>query len=379
VVVDLLGVVTTDTYDPNKSGRLQNDAGLPKPWIQPDGGVDPALAFVSNASVGTSGSGDEKGLLAGMMALTPPLESSGGANCSGGQCFLRSDAQLYTIILSDEEDSSCAPIRSGGYSSEEGCDNAAANLPGGFGSIEYWSRFYSGIKGPGGVSRVAAITGTDSTFQICKDIFAGACDPYIAATASKCVNAPDCKTGSNDCCQALSACSLDVTGNSTAAGRAIWCEVHQVNAGTSTPPFYLITGVGGDVNGGFPGCVAHNTDGGVAFTAYYAERYTSVAKATGGVSGSICDQDYTPSLEKLGLQASGQRSEFPLSRAPVAGSIVVTVNGVQVAGSPATWQYVECENGQPVNSIRFAKGALPPPDAKVAVSYDVNVKGIVCK
>ncbi len=381
-----LGVTTTDTYATSKSGKLQNSAGLTKPWIDlqdaPDGGQ---LAFVANASVGIGGSGDEKGLLGGMLALTTPLETKGsGANCTASECFLRSDAQLYTIVVSDEEDSSCTPIRSGGLGSSEGCDDGQATLSG-IGSIAYWSRFYSGIKGPGGVSRLAAITGTDNTFQKCNEVFARYCDSYIAAASGQCVNAPDCSQFGNlgnPCCSALSACGKSVSD------KAQWCEVHQANVNSPSGPYYRISGTtyrapDGTVTDlqGFPGCVASHVDATnnqkvIDFTAYYAPRYTSVAQATGGIATSICDADYTPALEKLGLQASGLRSDFPLSRAPVDGTLQVAINGTNAPA--ANWQYVKCSGASPVNSIVFNKASLPAPGAKIAVSYDVNVRGLVC-
>jgi hypothetical protein len=332
-----LGVITTDTFDPARGGKLVvKAANQTKPWIDlqsvPDGGA-PA-AFVTNASVGTGGIGDEKGLLAGMLALTAPLNSQApaGANCKGSECFLRPDAQLYTIVVSDEEDSSCQPIRSGGVASGEGCDDDQASLSG-FGSIQYWSRFLAGF-----------------------------CDADTAANCAAPV--PDCSQVANldkPCCQALARCHDSIVD------KAQWCEVRQ----TATAPHY-------SVSGSFQGCVSRNASGKPDFTAFYASRYAAVAAATGGIATSICDQDYTPALEKLGLQASGLRSEFPLSRAPIEATIAVRVQGAAVAGGPGTWQHVPCENGKPANFIRFAKAALPPPNAKVEASYDVNVRGLTC-
>jgi len=372
-----LGVVSTDTYSSLESGKLQNAAALIKPWIdQQSAGGNASAAFVTNASLGTSGSGDEKGLLAGMLALTAPLETRGNpkaANCTSTECFLRTDAQLYTIVVSDEEDNSCSPVRPlGAVGGEEGCDDAQATLNG-FGATDYWSRFYTGIKGPGGVSRLAAISAVDSTFQTCRDVFAGFCNgnPYnVESTCNS--SSPNCTQFGNlslPCCQALSQCAKAV------GEKAQWCEVHQ----SSASPFYTISGTtvsGGDLVG-FPGCVARDTLGKVEFTAHHAPRYATVARATGGIATSICDQDYTPALEKLGLQASGQRSDFPLSRAPVEGSVAVavTLNGSAAITGP--WRYVKCEGASIANSIHFDK-PLPPPGAKVSVSYDVNVRGVTC-
>jgi hypothetical protein len=380
-----LGVVSTDVFDPARSGKLINFAGLTKPWIDPTdlppGGAK--VAFVQNASVGAVGSTQERAFLAGMLALTPPLNAPGGANCaSATDCFLRADADLYVILMSDEEEKSCTPLNRGGYTNEEGCNNAQANLTG-YGSIEYWTRFYTGIKGPGHIVRVAAIAGTDSTFQRCKDVFAGACDSFIAAfdPTNKCSGAPDCTQFgnlSNPCCKALVACSRDI-GN-----KAQWCEVHQTNVGAMNPPYYSVTGIhenNQDLEG-WTGCVAKHADASapsgyvVDFAGFTGTRYTTVAQNTGGQSINICDADYTPGLAKLGLQATGLRADFPLSRAPIDGTLVVTVKGAQVPTGPNTWQYVRCSGSTPANLIHFAKAGLPGPGDKIAASYDVNVRGL---
>lgn len=149
-----IGIVTTDTYNLAEAGRLQNHANLSRPWIGKDtcgAGCDPVATFRTNAGVGTSGSGDEKPLLAAEMALTPPLSTTG---YNAG--FLRDDAALFVIILSDEEDSSCAPARP----DTEGC-----LVPQTFGSTDYYARFFEGLKGYGRkeLVTVGAIVGTTQT------------------------------------------------------------------------------------------------------------------------------------------------------------------------------------------------------------------------
>src|SRR3954462_2595922 len=112
-----LGVVSTDTYDPAQSGRLQNKQAsglslLPQPWIGSDAGTNAENYFLANLGLGEQGTGDEKGLLGAMLALTPPLAppvatanpDAGAANCrrltdGGVDCFVRPDATLYTVII----------------------------------------------------------------------------------------------------------------------------------------------------------------------------------------------------------------------------------------------------------------------------------------
>lgn len=374
-----LGVTTTDTYDPTQSGRLVNFAGLPQPFID-NTTPAPEAAFVTNASVGVGGTGDEKGLLGGMLALTPPLSpaipalpATGAANCGhdldgGPSCFLRPDAPLYTVLISDEDDSSCTPIQA----STEGCTEGDIHSQNGYGSVDYWSRFYSGIKGAGGTSRLAAITSVDATPHNCADVFPHYCDQDIA-NAGGCANVNDCANNlSSACCQAIfNTCYhrlFDVDQ---------FCSVTEVTQnGKLVSPYY-------QVQGSWNGCIATNpVDGGVEFTAYAGSRYATVAENTGGVATSICDDDYTPALEKLGLQASGLRRDFPLSRAPISTSLVVLVNNVPVASGANTWQYVGCEvptppgpgPHTPINAVRFT--TPPQPGNTVAASYDVNVRGL---
>ena len=369
-----LGVVTTDTFDPKQSGKLVNAAGLAVPWIQPDAG-NPEAAFFSNATVGELGSPDEKGMLGAMMALTPPLSppvasanpDAGAANCArlangSVDCFIRPSATLYTIIISDEEDSSCSPIQSGGLMNGEGCTDTDIRSAGasGYGTTDYWSRFFAGAK-DGGVSRLATIVSTDSTGPDggpwdCATEFAGFCSGVAAACAG---NATDCNSVTTGaCCTAVYGC------DSAIFQKAQRCHVRPYPSSGATSGYTIY--------GSWYGCKAMPTDGGPIpdFTAIYAPRYQTVAQNTGGIATSICDQDYTPALAKLGLQASGLRSDFPLSRAPLPGSVSVTVS----PASSISWSYVKCDGTTPVNAVRFA--SPPPPKTTATVSYDVDVRGL---
>jgi len=383
-----LGVASTDIFDPGQSGRLNNTAGLPQPWINPAAGGNAESDFFLNVNFAQQG-GEERGFLAGMMALTQPLSpgigaavlpnpDAGASNCArladgGVDCFLRQNAPLYTIIVSDEEEKSCSPFRPG-FPADEGCDDSSIRLAdGGFGATDYWSRFYSGIKGVGGVSRLAAIAGADDNQGVphsCAEEFGHYCDAMMQSACG--TNPPDCNQGANlgtPCCQQI----YNEPDPTKCAGaifsRAQWCHVHPASPWVA--PYY-------SVSGSWNGCKSVGADGGIEFTAYTGARYQTVAQATGGIATSICDQDYTPALAKLGLQASGLRSDFPLSRAPIATSISVQL--MPPGGQPVLlgtgWSYVGCENHAPVNVIRFTDAARPAAGSKIAVSYDVNVRGL---
>jgi hypothetical protein len=105
-----IGVTTTDpgfeeptptTGCPNPpdpaAGRILGDVITPET-------DDPAATFQEIVNVGTCGSGFEMGLEAARMAVTEPLASDENAG------FLREDATLSIIFVSDEEDSSPWPV-----------------------------------------------------------------------------------------------------------------------------------------------------------------------------------------------------------------------------------------------------------------------------
>ena len=374
-----LGVVTADVFNTKESGRLVNAAALPQPWIDANT-PNPVVAFRTNATVGTAGSYDVKPLFAGMLGLTAPLSpgspGTGAANCTSTACFLRADAPLFVVIVADHEDNSCAPLDA---TSREGCDNAAATLNG-FGPVEYWTRFYSGAKGPGGQVKVAAIVATENTHYECATVFSGLCTKYDIGNASKCggAAAPNCNLSQNaahPCCVALRQCRDDL------ALRAPYCTYSNINDVANThaaAPYYQI---GSFING----CLSYPAAGGAPeFAAWSAQRTTAVAIATGGVATSICQSDYTPALAKLGLQAAGLRSDFPLSRSPIATSVVVQIGGANQppTGGAYPWAYVGCESPPPAgplphppaNVVRFS--TPPPAGSKVVVSYNVNVRGL---
>lgn len=88
-----LAVISTDMDTDGHKGKFRG------PYITPDT-ADPVSAFLTQVDLGSSGSGSERGMDAVNAALTEPLAS--GANAG----FLRDDAALAVIVLSDENDSS---------------------------------------------------------------------------------------------------------------------------------------------------------------------------------------------------------------------------------------------------------------------------------
>ncbi len=88
-----IGVVTTDMKNPLRSGKLV------APVITPTTMAIEA-SFRNMVQVGVAGSGYEKGLAAAQAALSEPLRSTANKD------FLRPDANLALVFLTDEEDQS---------------------------------------------------------------------------------------------------------------------------------------------------------------------------------------------------------------------------------------------------------------------------------
>jgi hypothetical protein len=88
-----VGVITTDVDDPAQSGNLVG------PYVTPST-PDPVGTFVNQIDLGSSGSATEKGFEALQLALTEPLVSGNNAG------FMREDAALAAIVVTDEDNSS---------------------------------------------------------------------------------------------------------------------------------------------------------------------------------------------------------------------------------------------------------------------------------
>ncbi len=82
------------------------DAGPDRPWIERGDGK-PVDFFACRARVGTGGSGNERPLASLHLGLTDRIKD--GTNASNGSGFLRDDALLAFVVLTDEDESSNTP------------------------------------------------------------------------------------------------------------------------------------------------------------------------------------------------------------------------------------------------------------------------------
>lgn len=94
-----IGIISTDTEDLNHSGKLQGDPRVITPATP-----DPKAAFAANVQLPQTASRIEKGLEAARLALSDELLAGHNAG------FLRAEASLFVIVVSDEDDQSRGPI-----------------------------------------------------------------------------------------------------------------------------------------------------------------------------------------------------------------------------------------------------------------------------
>ncbi len=93
-------------------------------------------------------------------------------------------------------------------------------------------------------------------------------------------------------------------------------------------------------------------------------RYHELVQVVGGSIGSICSDDFSVTLNQLGLTVAGLSRKFTLSdENPEETSITVKVNGSEIQKDFQNgWTF---DNG----SIFFQGAYVPPPGAKIDVSY----------
>ncbi len=97
------------------------------------------------------------------------------------------------------------------------------------------------------------------------------------------------------------------------------------------------------------------------------DRYIASAVQTGGWRDSICAEDYTGILTRVGLDVAGLADTFVLERIPEPGTIIVTVDDVVIPGRPVDgWQYDPGDN-----AVVFHGRSVPRPGMSIGVHYEL--------
>ena len=121
-----IGVISTNFVD---KGELRQSTGLNPTKIITRTTAEPRTVFDSITTFPRSRTRWEQGLRMAQFAVSPPNTNPGGPNAG----FLRPNAALAIIVVSDEDDSS-------------------------FGSTDYFARAFQAAKGPGNESLVSFST-----------------------------------------------------------------------------------------------------------------------------------------------------------------------------------------------------------------------------
>jgi hypothetical protein len=312
-VVDYhIGVVTTDTYDPSQSGKLQNPGHLSKPWIGnydtclASASCDPVAEFQTMASVGTIGSGDEKGLLAAEMALTPPLVDMDNAG------FMRPEASIAIIMVSDEDDSSCEPIQQ----NTEGClESAIGADPNGYGDIAFYGRLFRELKGYGNEQYVSL------------SAFVGDSEDVTIPASGDGLSA------------GLKGCLVQGADASQPFSYAVYAPryIGVANAAAGLPSTYAPDSMGSPVH-------------------------------------SICAGDFSAAVQTIGKYATLQKT-FYLSRKPadptmIQGCVDSCCSDCGSSSSCGTTCTYNPETASPPNTVTFTP--VPPAGSTITISYKVQ-------
>lgn len=172
-----IGVTTTDTSSNGLQGAMLRVTvdGKSYPYISNDMPNYPQLFETLINQVGTSGSVFEAGLEASSRAILPA--SKGGVGDTANAGFLRDDATLAVIWVSDEDD--CSNDGTIPASEPAACyDNTyASSLIDVYGYVE---DYYTVKKSTGKVI-LGAVVGVDPGSEICEGISVARGDRYIEA------------------------------------------------------------------------------------------------------------------------------------------------------------------------------------------------------
>lgn len=97
-------------------------------------------------------------------------------------------------------------------------------------------------------------------------------------------------------------------------------------------------------------------------------KFVSIATASQGIIGSICDTNFSDSLDDIATRIGELSTRFKLSREPIPASIAVRVNSVSVPQNSSNgWVYV-VDGGS--HYVEFRGTALPAQGSAIQVDFD---------
>jgi len=332
------------------------DMGQPIAFIAP---TTPGAesAFARAVQVGVTGSGLERGIQAAAMALGRDADrTTGNFNAAPAENsgFLRQDASLFVIFVSDEDDSS-------------------------FGQISYFYRAFESLKGAGneGLVSFSAIVGDPDPDGA--EAVRGGCPPEpstpIAAPGTRYVGLAMYSRGLSAefrVCDEKRLTSLE----GSACQRPLPDFPRTSNElGVCVPNGACQTDQDcGNFKCDEGGCIVCENAQCVA----KGDRFVELLERN-GIFGSICSDDYGSVLDALGFEAAGLQRKFELGDkfADCAQQIecgdgtapmCVKVNDEVIENNRQSgWVYEPSSN-----AIFFDGEFVPPTDADIVVSYRLS-------
>jgi hypothetical protein len=301
-------------------------------------------------TAGIDGSSFEEGFTQAATALggnviDPATGFPTGEFPAANDGFLRDDASLYIVFVSDEN---------------EGAKQDGA-------PVRYYQRLFEALKGAGNENlvSVSAITGW----------------PRPDVT-------PDVPTVEELC--------------------SILTTTFDNNPGTDDPEAALVKAVMTGEQQDYTGCEDAAASGEANAFAETGSRYIELACRTGGVVANMCEEDYSTALDRLGANAAGLLRKFVLSKAdeinagtdcelftdddPVLdcdddGSMSGDLDGPICVSARAIGSDEGSENILPrdpvsgwayertTNSVRFDGNFVPAPGSTITIRYKLRLPG----
>jgi hypothetical protein len=337
-----LAVISTDMDDPAQSGRILAAPGNPK--ILNRNTPNLKQVFADNVKLGTRGSGFEQPLKAMETALSDPLLSGDNAG------FLRGNALLGVVVVSDEEDCSYPP----GLIDESGDDNGCYEKVNQMIPVQHYFNFLTSLKG-GDPSKI---------------LFAGVVGPDIPAQTSidACATDAECASGrcwdfTNKCCLAdptFADCKNDSECSTMAGTACIGRKCLPTMTERQYPPHQ---------------CSCFGRTFGAA--AVPGTRVLDMVKSfgTNGFYASICADDWNKTLQALGGQFANLVCSFSLGALktnpnqldPSVRDIIIKINSVELTTG---WKYNCPDPGNPNGSVSFDSSACPPYGATFDIFFE---------
>ncbi len=155
-----------------------------------------------------------------------------------------------------------------------------------------------------------------------------------------------------------------------------WFEALKGDPGHRDPSLVTLSAVVGKDRPPNPSLPACESPSGVAG---YALRYLVAASRTGGLTESICDEDFAPVVERLGLTLSGLNLRFVLSRWPNVDTLTVKLYADEstesfvrdlIPGEDFTYE-------APCKRLIFTEDQVPPSEHYVVATYSALPPGQV--